>query len=198
MAPQAEDRSHESAMITRLAQAAGAGDAAAASELLPLVYDELRRMAAAKLARTPPGQTLQATALVHEAYLRLLGEARESWQSRAEFFFAAARAVQHILVEEARKKASLKRGGGRKRVNLDELRVAEEAPPDEMLALDEALRELEQTDATSHRIVMLRFFTGLSEKESAELTGMSERTLRREWQFARAKLHQRLSKVAEG
>lgn len=196
MSSQPENPGTDSSRVTQLLHAAGAGDAQAAEDLLPLVYDELRRMAAHRLARTPPGQTLQATALVHEAYLRLLGEAQPGWESRGHFFFAAARAVHHILVERARQKATLKRGGDRRRVSLENLRVAEDAPPDDLLALNDALEQLAARDPQAHRIVMLRFFAGLSESETAAVIGVSERTLRREWRFARAELHRLLGLAA--
>ena len=183
--------------ITQLLNAAGAGISGASEELLPLVFDELRRMAAQRLARTPPGQTLQATALVHEAYLRLLGEAQPGWENRGHFFFAAARAVHHILVERARQKASLKRGGDRRRVSIENLRVADEAPPDDLLALDDALEKLAARDPQAHRIVMLRFFAGLSEAETAEVLGVSDRTLRREWRYIRAELQRLLSSESD-
>lgn len=178
--------------VTRVLRAAGAGDAQAARELLPLVYAELRSLAEARLRRTPPGQTLQATALVHEAYLRLVGDGESTWQNRGHFFFAAARAIQDILVENARRKGAQKRGGDRRRVDLEKLRVADEAPDEDLLALADALKAFEQEDAQGHRIVMLRFFAGLSESEAAEALGMSERTLRREWRYTRARLHQLL------
>ncbi|MFN0136931.1 MAG: ECF-type sigma factor [Phycisphaerae bacterium] len=184
--------SRQAGQVTRVLQAASAGDAQAARELLPLVYAELRSLAEARLRRTPPGQTLQATALVHEAYLRLVGAGDGGWLNRGHFFFAAARAIQDILVENARSKGAIKRGGDRRRVDLEKLRVADEAPDEELLALAEVLTQYEQEDAQGHRLVMLRFFAGLSEAEAAEALGMSERTVRREWRYARARLHQLL------
>lgn len=186
------EESRQAGQVTRVLQAASAGDAQAARELLPLVYAELRSLAQARLRRTPPGQTLQATALVHEAYLRLVGSGDNAWQNRGHFFFAAARAIQDILVENARRKGAIKRGGDRQRVDLEKLRVADEAPDEELLALAEVLTQYEQEDAQGHRLVMLRFFAGLSEAEAADALGMSERTVRREWRYARARLHQLL------
>lgn len=182
--------------ITMLLDAAAAGQAQASIELLPLVYEELRRLADSHLRRTP-GHTLQATALVHEAYLRLIGKEALTWQSRGHFFFAAARAMRDILVEHARGKLSLKRGGGRAKLDIDQLQVALETPPEELIALDEALRRLEESDPQSHKLVMLRFFAGLTEVQAAEALGMSERTVRREWQYVRARLHRDLSKSRE-
>ena len=176
--------------VTHILRAAGAGDAQAARELLPLVYAELRRLAESRLKRTPPGQTLQATALVHEAYLRLIGKDEPGWRDRGHFFFAAARAIQDILVESARKRSSLKRGGDRRRIDISKLEIADEAPPEDLLAFSEALAELEIEDAAAHKLIMLRFFAGLTEPQAAEALGISERTARREWRFARVRLLQ--------
>ena len=164
-----------------------------ATELLPFVYDDLRRAARAQLAALAPGQTLQPTALVHEAYLRVLEKTGPGWDGTRHFFFAAARAMHDILVEHARAKACLKRGGGRGRLDLDRLTVAHESPADEMLALSEALGELRARDARQHEIVMLRFFAGCTAREAAGATGLSLRTANREWAYARAWLHRRLS-----
>lgn len=178
--------------ITRLLDAAGGGDAAAAEELLPLVYAELRSVAESRMRRVPPGQTLQPTALVHEAYMRVVGGGdggEPGFENRGHFFFAAARAMRDILVEQARAKAALKRGGDRKRVSAENLSLAIEAPAEDMLALSEALEAFEREYPRKHRLVMLRFFAGLTEAEAAELLGVTERTARRDWQFARAHLH---------
>jgi RNA polymerase sigma factor (TIGR02999 family) len=162
-------------------------------DLLPLVYDELRRLAAQQLAREAPGQTLQATALVHEAYLRLLGADHPvRWDGRGHFFAAAAEAMRRILVERARQRASLKRGGGRGRVELDEGSLASEELTDDLLALDEALSELEGHDVDAARLVKLRYFAGLSHQEAAEALGMTRRAADRLWAVARAWLYQRL------
>lgn len=179
--------------VTSLLRAAGNGDRHAAADLLPLVYAELRRLADSWMARTPPGQTLQPTALVHEAFLRLVGKHSEGWDSRGHFFFAAGRAMRDILVERARVKARPKHGGGRNRINLDNLAVAADAPGDELLALDEALKRLETEYPWEHRIVMLRFFAGLTAEETARAMATSTRTIERDWRFARAWLHRALN-----
>ncbi|MHC4137622.1 MAG: sigma-70 family RNA polymerase sigma factor [Planctomycetota bacterium] len=173
-------------------QAASRGDEKAAEELLPLVYTELRRLAQSWMARVPPGQTLQPTALVHEAYLRLIGGEDPSWEGRRHFFFAVSRAMRQILVEQARRKASLKRGGGRRRVQADNDLPAFEEPVEDMLALDDALERLEREDPRKHRIVMLRFFAGLTAEETAGVMDLSLRTVVREWRYIRAKLYQEI------
>src|SRR5262245_58341592 len=179
--------------LTRLLNAVGSGDPDAADQLLPLVYEELRRLAAQKLAREKPGQTLQATALVHEAYLRLVGaDPGQPWHGRGHFFAAAAEAMRRILVENARRKATVKRGGGQQRVSFDEaLPVAEESP-EHILALDEALAELEHHDSQAARLVKLRYFAGLTHQQAAEVLGVTRRAADRLWALARAWLHQRL------
>jgi RNA polymerase sigma factor (TIGR02999 family) len=174
-------------------QAAQAGDRHAAAELLPLVYDELRKLAAHKLAFQTPGQTLQPTALVHEAYLRIAGDSNVSWEGRQHFFFAAARAMRDILVEQARRKAGLKRGGGRQRQELDEACAVLEPPSDDVLAIHEALAELEERDPLKAQIVLLRYFTGLTMDETAAILGLAERTLDRHWRYLRAWLMKRVS-----
>jgi len=179
--------------LTIMLRAAASGDHQAAADLLPVVYAELRSLAASYMDRTPVGQTLQPTALVHEAYVRLLGKNQPGWEGRGHFFFAAARAMRDILVEQARHKATKKRGGDRRRVDADKLVVAFDAPPDEMLALDSAMSALEQQDARKHQLVMLRFFAGLSTEEAAEALGISTRTAERDWRFTKAWLHQRLA-----
>lgn len=179
--------------VTAILQAAQAGDSAAAARLLPLVYDELRKLAQARMARLPPGQTLQATALVHEAYLRLLGKTDLQLESRRHFFFVAARAMRDILVEQARGKAGPKRGGDRQRVELNETAAALEPVPDDVLALHEALTELEKEDPLKAQIVNLRYFAGMTMEETAQVLGMSERTLHRHWRFIKAWLKSRLA-----
>jgi RNA polymerase sigma factor (TIGR02999 family) len=174
-------------------QAAQAGDKQAAAELLPLVYDELRKLAAHKLARQTPGQTLQPTALVHEAYLRIAGDGTVNWEGRQHFFFAAARAMRDILVEQARRKAGPKRGGGRRRKELDDACAVLEPPSDDVLAIHEALGELETRDPLKAQIVLLRYFTGLTMDETAAVLGLAERTLDRHWRYLRAWLMKRLS-----
>jgi RNA polymerase sigma factor (TIGR02999 family) len=183
--------------VTAILRAAQAGDREAAARLLPLVYDELHKLAQARLAKLPPGQTLQPTALVHEAYLRLLGKADLHLESKRHFFFAAARAMRDILVEQARSKAGPKRGGGRRRVELADA-VADEGPPaDEVLALHEALAELEKEDSLKAQIVNLRYFAGMTVEETAQVLGLSVRTLHRHWRFVKAWLKSRLEAPAE-
>jgi RNA polymerase sigma factor (TIGR02999 family) len=160
--------------------------------LLSLVYDELHKLARAQMARLPPGQTLQPTALVHEAYLRLVGKADLQLEGRKHFFFAAARAMRDILVEQARRKAGPKRGGGRHRVMLDEGVALTEPPHEEVLALHEALADLEKEDPIKAQIVNLRYFTGMNLQETAAVLGLSERTAHRHWRFTKAWLRSRL------
>ncbi len=180
--------------VTRILSAIEQGDPAAAERLLPLVYDELRKLAAQRLAREKPGQTLQATALVHDAYLRLVdGEPSRPWSSRAHFFGAAAEAMRRILVENARRKASLKHGGGRERVDLDAIELAGPDRPDDLLALDDALAQLARDDPQTAELVKLRYFAGLSNKQAAELLGISPRTADFRWSFARAWLFERIA-----
>jgi RNA polymerase sigma factor (TIGR02999 family) len=183
--------------VTRILQAAQAGNQAAAAQLLPLVYAELRQLARDRMARLPPGQTLEPTALVHEAYARLVGKPELHLESRRHFFFAAARAMRDILVERARQKAGPKRGGGRRRVALSEDVALAEPPPEEVLALHEALRELEELDPLKGRIVDLRYFAGMSAAEAANVLGLSERTVHRHWRFIKAWLKDRLGEFAE-
>jgi RNA polymerase sigma factor (TIGR02999 family) len=183
--------------VTALLRAAQEGDAAAAERVLPLVYDELRRLAQARMAHLPPGQTLQPTALVHEAYLRLLGKTDLHVDSRRHFFFAAARAMRDILVEQARAKAGPKRGGRRHRVELNEAAAACGPAPDDVLALHEALADLEKEDAVKAQIVQLRYFAGMTMPEVAQVLGMSERTLHRHWRFVKAWLKSRLEDAAD-
>lgn len=180
--------------VTHLLDAAAGGDHQAAADLLPLVYDELRKLAAQKLTQEKPGQTLQATALVHEAYLRLVGSAQSpNWNGRGHFFAAAAEAMRRILINRARDKGRLKRGGGRRRVDLDEFNDPMSAPADDLLDLDEALDRLAAAYPQIVELVKLRFFAGLSLADSAEALGMPPRTADRQWAFARAWLTDALS-----
>jgi RNA polymerase sigma factor (TIGR02999 family) len=173
--------------VTRILNAVEQGDPQASGRLLPLVYDELRRLAAQKLAHEKSGQTLQPTALVHEAYLRLVGEGEEPrWDSRGHFFAAAAEAMRRILVDSARRKAATKRGGDCQRVGLADQDVPVRPPPDEILALDEALTRLKAEDAEAAQVVHLHFFAGLSIEQAAEALGMSRATAYRHWTYARA------------
>lgn len=181
-------------MVTQVLASVKAGDPRAASQLLPLVYEELRALARSRLARSAKGgidKTLPPTALVHEAYLRLVKTDDPSWNSRGHFFAAAAHAMRQILVEQARRKAAIKHGGGGKRVNaeIDELPIPE--PKEDMIALDTALAQLEAVDPRKAQIVMLRYFAGLTADQTAQALGISEPTVHREWKIARVllKLH---------
>jgi RNA polymerase sigma factor (TIGR02999 family) len=173
--------------VTGILSAIEQGDPQAAEQLLPLVYAELRKLAARNLAQERPGQTLQATALVHEAYLRLVesDEAR-GWESRGHFFAAAAEAMRRILIENARRKRTVKAGGSWERIHLEDLDMAEEAPPEQLIALDEALSRLAAEDPPKAELVRLRFFAGLSIEEAAEVLSISPATAKRWWTFARA------------
>jgi len=174
------------------------GDPNAAEVLLPLVYEELRKLAAARMAHLPPGQTLQATALVHEAYLRLAGSGQEQWNSRGHYFAAAAEAMRRILVERARQRASQKRGGAWKRleVNLDGIGMAMDTDSDVLLLLNEALDDYAAKDPAGAELIKLRFFAGVPNHEAAALLGFSERTAKRTWAFARAWLYHEIKKRA--
>ena len=173
--------------VTSILSAINQGDPHAAGRLWPLVYDELRQLAARKLAREGAGQTLQATALVHEAYLRLVGPDQDpSWESRGHFFAAAAEAMRRILIDRARDRKRLKRGGSRRRQDLDlESIVQNDAPPDDLIDLDEAIARLAGVDAQAAALVKLRLFAGLTVEQAAAALGISRRTAEREWTFAR-------------
>ena len=172
--------------LTVILQRLDQGDPHAANELLPLVYEELRKLAAVKMAREHPGQTLQATALVHEAWLRLGGDEQPEWQNRAHFFAAAAEAMRRILIDQARHKKTLRQGGGGERVNLESLELAAQMDDDQLLALHEALEQLAAHDAEKAQIVKLRFFAGLTNEQVAKVLGVSEPTVKRHWAYARA------------
>lgn len=179
--------------VTRLLDAAGAGDRRAAADLLPLVYDELRKLAAARMASEAADHTLQATALVHDAYLRLIGPADEArWENRGHFFAAAAEAMRRILVDAARRKRREKHGGSFHRLELEGVPVAAPAPRDDLVALDEALTRLAETDPQAARLVELRHFAGLTVPEAAQVLGISARSADRVWAFARAWLHREI------
>jgi RNA polymerase sigma factor (TIGR02999 family) len=181
--------------ITQLLDEAATGDPKAAAELLPLVYDELRKLAAARMAEEKPGQTLQATALVHEAYVRLVGAKQpQAWNGRGHFFAAAAEAMRRILVEAARRKQADKHGGDRIRIDLPESLAAPDARPDDLVALDEALIVLGRHDPDAARLVTLRYFAGLSHQEAADVMGLSRGAADRLWVLGRAWLYRRLSK----
>jgi len=178
---------------TEILKAVGEGDPRAAEQLLPCVYAELRTLARALMAKTPPGNTLQPTALVHQAYLRVVGDQDPGWNSRGHFFAAAAQAMRRILVEQARRKAAVKHGGGQRRTDIDGAEVAIESPGEDILAVDEALELLAQLDARKARVVELRYFVGLDIAETAQVLGVSAPTVERDWRFARAFLYDQLT-----
>lgn len=181
--------------VTQLLQSIEAGEPQATDQLLTLVYDELRKLAAAKMAQEQPGQTLQPTALVHEAWLRLAGNGVPVFDGRAHFFAAAAEAMRRILIDRARQKRSLKRGAGAERLNLDQLdrlETAVTADDDMLLAIDEAVTKLAREEPDSAEFIKLRFFAGMTNEEAARAQGIPERTARRHWSFARAWLHREL------
>jgi RNA polymerase sigma factor (TIGR02999 family) len=177
--------------ITRILDAIHQGDPGAAAQLLPLVYEELRALATARMAKEKPGQTLDATALVHEAYLRLVGA--QHFDSRGHFFAAAAEAMRRILIDRARSKQRVRHGGGQRHLSLDQIRIAAETPDDQLLDLDDALKQFADLDPVRAELVKLRFFAGLTMAEAAALLGISVATAERYWAFARAWLHSKLS-----
>lgn len=184
--------------VTQILSRIEHGDPEAAEQLLPLVYDELRKLAAVRMTEENPGQTLQATALVHEAYLRLVkGNPETHWDGRGHFFTAAAEAMRRILVENARKKNRLKRGGNRKRQDLDQVPVIAPEIHEDLIALDGALERLKTIDFQAVELVHLRYFVGMTNAEAAEVLGVSPRTADRLWAFARAWLHQEISANSE-
>ena len=173
--------------VTRILHKIENGDSNAASELLPLVYDELRKLAKARMLHEKPGQTLQATALVHDAYLRLVGsESEKQWDSRGHFFAAAAEAMRRILINRARDKKRQKRAGDRKRVDFDNIQVAMDTPSEELIRLDEAIGQLEEKDALAAKLIKLRFFAGCTSAEAAKILEISTATADRYWAYARA------------
>ena len=178
--------------ITQVLEEIGDGRQSA-EELLPLVYDELRSLARSRMAREMPGQTLQATALVHEAYLRLIGDTDPGWNGRGHFFGAAALAMRRILVEQARRKGRLRHGGGQQRLDVVDARLAIEPPGDDVLAVDDAVKRLEREDPRKGRIVNLRYFAGLTAKETAQVLGLSVGTIEREWRFIKSWLQVELA-----
>jgi RNA polymerase sigma factor (TIGR02999 family) len=180
--------------VTHILSAIQQGDSGAAEQLLPLVYDELRKLAAQKLAQEKPGQTLEATALVHEAYLRLVpsGSAAPEWDGRSHFFAAAAEAMRRILVENARRKGRRKHGGGLPRLNVELANMVSPMPDENLLALDDALTRLASIDPVRARLVELRFYGGLSNEEAARILGISGATAKRYWRHARAWLHREI------
>jgi RNA polymerase sigma factor (TIGR02999 family) len=182
----------DSSAVTRILNAIGQGEPHAAEQLLPLVYDELRRLAAQKMAHEKPGQTLEPTALVHEAYLRLVDGSAPQWDNRGHFFVAAAEAMRRILVDNARHKASLKCGGNRMRQDLADVHPAIQQPDDNVLAVDEALGKLAAKDPVKAELVKLRYFAGFTNEEAARLLGISVATAERYWTYARAWLHREI------
>ena len=174
--------------VTLMLEAIGRGEGQATEELFPLVYEELRRLAAARMAQESAGQTLQPTALVHEAWLQLVGEGGRTWQNRAHFFGAAADAMRRILIDKARRKSRLKHGGGQSRLDIDDLELAETTPDDNILLINDALERLEKEDPEQARVVVLKFFGGLTNLEVAENLGIAERTVDRQWACAKARL----------
>jgi RNA polymerase sigma factor (TIGR02999 family) len=175
--------------VTHILNAIERGDPKAAGQLLPLVYDELRKLAASRMANEAPGQTLQPTALVHEAWLRLGGAPDQAWESRAHFFGAAAEAMRRILIENARRKKALRHGAGQAQLDVQEVEIAAPAPDDQMLAIDEALNKLATLDKGKADLVKLRFFVGMTIEEAAAVLGISEATAKRWWIYARAWLY---------
>jgi RNA polymerase sigma factor (TIGR02999 family) len=179
--------------VTRILNAIEQGDAKAADELLPLVYEQLRRLAAQKMSHEPPGQTLQATALVHEAYIRLVGSEDQNWKGRTHFFAAAAEAMRRILIDNARRKQRLKRGGAQQRVDLEKADITFENPSTNIIALDEALEKLAREDLAVAELVKMRYFAGLTLEQAAAALGISRRTADRYWAYARAWLYQEIT-----
>jgi RNA polymerase sigma factor (TIGR02999 family) len=180
--------------VTRIINAIEGGDVRAADELLPLVYKELRQLAARRMKQEKPGQTLQATALVHEAYIRLIGAESQNWNSRAHFFAAAAEAMRRILINNARRKKRLRHGGDRQRIDLDKVDLSIDGPSDELIALDEALVKLAIEDPVKADLVKLRYFAGLTNSQAAEILKISIATANRHWSYARSWLFQEINK----
>ncbi len=181
--------------VTHILTAIEQGDARAADKLLPLVYEELRRLAARKMSQELPGHTLQATALVHEAYIRLVGSDAQNWNGRTQFFTAAAEAMRRILIEKARRKKSLKHGGNRQRVDLSGLDPSEstDVSPDDLIALNDALEKLEQKDPVKAQLVKLRYFAGLTNEQAGQILDISHNTVDKYWAYARAWLRLELA-----
>lgn len=180
--------------VTRILTAIEQGNLRAADELLPLVYEELRRLAAQKMSHERPGQTLDATALVHEVYIRLVGAEAQNWSSRTHFFAAAAEAMRRILIENARRKQRCKHGADRHKVDLDDSKIVIEGPSNDLIALDEALSMLAEEDRIVADLVKMRYFAGLTIEQTAEVLGVSRRTADRYWAYARAWLYQKITK----
>ena len=184
--------------VTRILDALQQGDPHAGEALLPLVYEELRRLAAHKMAREPAGQTLQATALVHEAWLRLAGAENQNWQNRSHFFAAAAEAMRRILIDKARRRHAERHGGGQARVNFEAVDLAAPADDDELLAVNEALEAFTRVDPAAAKLVKLRYFAGLTMPEAAEALGLPQRSAERMWTYARAWLRREMGRASGG
>ncbi len=178
--------------MTLMLHAIRRGDAGSSEDLLPVVYEELRRLAMSRMAKEASGQTLQATALVHEAWLRLVQDGDRTWQNRAHFFGAAAEAMRRILIENARRKSRLKRGGDLLRVDLGDVELVDTTPDEKILLINEALEQMETSDPEKARVVVLKFFGGLTNQEVAENLGVTERTVERHWAFAKAWLFEKI------
>jgi RNA polymerase sigma factor (TIGR02999 family) len=172
--------------VTVLLQSLGQGDGHASGELLPLVYGELRRLAGARMRQEMAGHTLQPTALVHEAWMRMVGESDRTWKNRAHFFAAAAECMRRILIESARRKSRIKRGGGQAKLNIDDLELAAATPDDKILLIDEAVERMKKEDPERAEVVVMKFFGGMTNLEIAEHLGVTERTVERQWAYARA------------
>lgn len=183
--------------LTRTLRAVAEGDRRAAAELLPLVYDELRKLARSRMANLPPGNTLQPTALVHEAFMRLVDKEDPGWDSRGHFFAAAAEAMRQVLVDQARSKKRLKRGGDKKRIEFGEFETPLACPVEDVIALDEAIEKLKRDDPRKAQIVTLRCFAGLNREETASVMDLSVPTVDREWRYIVARLHKELAEVDE-
>jgi len=181
--------------VTLILQGMAQGDPHASEELIPLVYDELRRLAAIHMARETGGQTLQPTALVHEAWVRLVEGKAGVWENRAHFFGAAAEAMRRILIERARRKSRLKHGGGKERVDFESLELAAALPDDKVILVDEALERLKEQDPETAKVVLLKFFGGMTNEEIVEITGTSDRTVRRQWNYAKAWLYKCIQRL---
>ena len=180
--------------ITQLLKSLGKDDGHASNELLPLLYEELRRLARARMRSEKAGHTLQPTALVHEAWIRMVGESDRTWANRAHFFAMASESMRHILIGSARRKSRMKRGGGQVRISLDDLDIAAEQADDSLLLINEAVEELRKIDAEKARIVIMKFFGGMTNQEVAEHLGVTERTIERQWAYSRAWLLQSVTK----
>jgi len=178
--------------VTLILDAISRGESQAAEELLPLIYNELRNLATARMLQESAGHTLQPTALVHEAWLRMVGDGSQAWKNRAYFFAAAAEAMRRILVEHARRKSRLKHGGGQLRMNIEDLDLAESAPDEKILLVDDALEKLERSNPERSRVVVMKFFGGMTNKEVADTMGIGERSVDRHWVCAKAWLFQNL------